>query len=106
MLSKEDYEEMTKTLRGKLDETSSALISEEILSLLSAYNGGYDELDELKQEVDKLKTEKEELLKVNGKLYQQIGFDKEEKEDETIDKNEDEEELSIEDIIDEKGELI
>ena len=46
-----------------------------------------------------------ELLKVNGKLYQRIGFDKEEKED-NIEDAKDEEEIKIEDVIDEKGDLI
>lgn len=105
MISKEDFEKIIDNLRGKLDETTVALVSEEILATISAYNNGFDEYEKSIEEVEKLKGEKEELLKVNGKLYQKIGFDKDEEEKED-DKKEDEEEIKIEDVIDEKGELI
>ena len=105
MISKEEFETLINNLRDKLDETTVALVSEEILATISAYNNGFDEYTKSVEEVEKLKSEKEELLKVNGKLYQRIGFDREEKEDNIEDKK-DEEEIKIEDVIDEKGELI
>lgn len=105
MISKEEFETLINNLRDKLDETTVALISEEILATISAYNNGFDEYEKSVEEVEKLKGEKEELLKVNGKLYQRIGFDKEEKED-NIEDAKDEEEIKIEDVIDEKGDLI
>ena len=105
MISKEEFEKLINNLRDKLDETTVALVSEEILATISAYNNGFDEYTKSVGEVEKLKGEKEELLKVNGKLYQRIGFDREEKEDNIEDKK-DEEEIKIEDVIDEKGELI
>ena len=105
MLSKEEFEKLINNLRDKLDETTVALVSEEILATISAYNNGFDEYTKSIEEANKLKGEKEELLKVNGKLYQRIGFDKEEKED-NIEDAKDEEEIKIEDVIDEKGELI
>ena len=105
MLSKEEFEKLISNLREKLDETTMALVSEELLATLSAYNNGFDEYEKSIEEVEKLKSEKEELLKVNGKLYQKIGFDEEEKTDETDDVK-DEEEIKIEDVIDEKGDLI
>ena len=104
MVSKEEFEKLINNLREKLDETTSALVSEEILATLSAYNNGFDEYEKSVEEVEKLKGEKEELLKVNGKLYQKIGFDKEEEKEE--EKEDDKEEIKIEDVIDEKGELI
>ena len=105
MLSKEEFEKLINNLRDKLDETTVALVSEEILATISAYNNGFDEYEKSVEEVEKLKGEKEELLKVNGKLYQRIGFDRKEKED-NIEDTKDEEEIKIEDVIDEKGELI
>lgn len=105
MISKEEFETLINNLRDKLDETTVALVSEEILATISAYNNGYDEYSKSVEEVEKLKGEKEELLKVNGKLYQRIGFDREEKEN-NIEDGKDEEEIKIEDVIDEKGDLI
>lgn len=106
MISKEDFEKLINNLREKLDETTSALVSEEILATISAYNNGFDEYEKSVEEVEKLKGEKEELLKVNGKLYQKIGFDKEDVIDEKEEDNKEVEEIAIEDVIDEKGELI
>lgn len=106
MLSKEEFEKLINNLRDKLDETTVALVSEELLALLSNYNNGFDEYSKSVEEVEKLKGEKEELLKVNGKLYQRIGFDKEEKEDNIEDNENKDEEIKIEDVIDEKGDLI
>ena len=108
MLNKDEFEKVVNNLRDKLDETTVALVSDELVETVSAYNSGYDEYTKTLEDVEKLKNEKEELLKVNGKLYQRIGFDKEEsKEDNTSkDENIDKEEIKIEDIIDEKGELI
>lgn len=105
MISKEEFERLINNLRDKLDETTVALVSEEILATISAYNNGFDEYEKSVEEVEKLKGEKEELLKVNGKLYQKIGFDREEKED-NIEDVKDKEEIKIEDVIDEKGDLI
>lgn len=105
MISKEEFEKLIDNLRGKLDETTVALVSEEILATISAYNNGFDEYEKSIEEVEKLKGEKEELLKVNGKLYQRIGFDRDEEDDKKEDEP-DEEEIKIEDVIDEKGELI
>ena len=106
MISKEEFEKLINNLRDKLDETTVALVSEEILATISAYNNGFDEYEKSVKEVEKLKGEKEELLKVNGKLYQRIGFDKEDEMEEKKDDVEDEEETKIEDVNDEKGELI
>ena len=106
MISKEEFEKLINNLRDKLEETTVALVSEEILATISAYNNGFDEYEKSVEEVEKLKDEKEELLKVNGKLYQRIGFDREEKEDSIEDNENEDEEIKIEDVIDEKGDLI
>lgn len=105
MMSYEELETLVNEIKGKLDETTGALISEDLLNIVSNYKLGIDEVSRLNEEVETLKSEKDELLKVNGRLFQQIGFEKEEeKEEEEI--TSDEEELTVEDVIDEKGELI
>ena len=106
MLGKEEFETLINNLREKLDDTTSALVSEELLATISAYNNGFDEYTKSVEEVEKLKGEKEELLKVNGKLYQKIGFDKDEKIEKKDDDDKEKEEIKIEDVIDEKGDLI
>lgn len=104
MLSKEEFEQLINKIKEGLDETQSALISEDLLAIVSNYNNAVDSIEEMKTENDKLKSDKEELLKVNGKLFQKIGFEKDEEEPST-EENEEVEEIKIEDIIDEKGDL-
>ena len=58
-----------------------------------------------KEEKDKIKQENEELLKVNGKLFQKVTTKIDDINEEIKDKKEDEE-ISIDEIIDEKGNFI
>ena len=85
MISKEEFEKLINNLRDKLDETTVALVSEEILATISAYNNGFDEYEKSVEEVEKLKGEKEDNIE---------------------DSKDEEEETKIEDVIDERGELI
>lgn len=108
MIELDKFNENINTLRGKLDETTVALVSEDLLNITSMYANASDEYSKMGEEVEKLKTEKEELLKVNGRLYQKIGFDKveEETKNEFKENNNVAQEIKIEDVINEKGEII
>lgn len=105
MISKEDFSKIVSDLKEKLDETNAALISDELISLESAYSNVVDEKESVVSDMEKLKSEKDELIKVNGKLYQRIGFEDKE-EEKTKEVKDDEEEIKIEDVINEKGEMI
>lgn len=106
MLTKEDFEKLINSIKEKLDETTQALVSEDLLGILSSYSNALEEMASLGEKMKKLEEDNAELLKVNGKLFQKIGFDKEEEEEVEEEKVDNVEEISIEDIIDEKGELI
>lgn len=105
MLTKEDFEKLITSIKEKLDETSQALVSEDLLGVLSSYSSAMDEVSTLGEKIGKLETDNAELLKVNGRLFQKIGFDKEEEKEEE-EMTDEGEKLEIEDVIDEKGELI
>ena len=106
MLSKEEFEKLINTIKDGLDETASALISEDLLNVVANYNEAVDGTEEIKAENEKLKADKDELLKVNGRLFQKIGFEKEDEGEQTPEeKDDDVEEIKIEDVIDEKGEI-
>lgn len=106
MLTKEEFESLINSIKEKLDETTQALISDDLVGVLSSYGNALDEIASLGEKIAGLETDKEELLKVNGRLFQKVGFDKvEEPEGEKVEDVE-EEKLEIEDVIDEKGELI
>ena len=104
MLKKEEYETLINKIKDNIDDTQGALISEDLLSVVSNYNSALDEIDKINKENETLKKDKDELLKVNGKLFQKIGFEKEE-EKPTL-PQEQQAEIKIEDIINDKGELI
>lgn len=106
MLTKEDFEKAINETRNKLDDQSQALISEDLLGIMGNYNSALTTLSDRDTELEKLKKDNEELLKVNGRLFQKIGFQKEEKEEDTPFKKEVEEKIDIKDIINEKGEFI
>lgn len=104
----EELETLTNGMRERLGEENSALISEDLLNVLSSYKVSLDKIAELTAENEKLKADKEELLITNGKLFQKIGFEKEE-EAEEVEEDEEEEKTTeeiIEELIDEKGEII
>ena len=105
MLTKEEFENLISSIKEKLDETVQALVSEDLLGVMSSYSNALDEIASLGDKITGLEADKEELLKVNGRLFQKIGFDKEEEKMEE-EKTDDGEKLEIEDVIDEKGELI
>lgn len=106
MLTKEEFEGLINSIKEKLDETTQALISDDLVGVLSSYSNALDEIASLGEKITGLETDKEELLKVNGRLFQKVGFDKEEEVEEKVDDVIEEEKLEIEDVIDEKGELI
>lgn len=106
MLTKEEFEGLITSIKDKLDETTQALISDDLVGVLSSYSNALDEIASLGEKIVGLETDKEELLKVNGRLFQKVGFDKEEVEEKIDEVGEEEEKLEIEDVIDEKGELI
>lgn len=106
MLSYEELEQIVNSVKDRLDETTSALVSEDLLKIISNYRLGIDEIERLNEEVKKLTEDKDELLRVNGRLFQKLGFENEEEEKEVTPDDFNEEKIEIEDVIDEKGELI
>lgn len=106
MLTKEEFESLISSIKEKLDETTQALVSEDLLGVLSSYSNAVDEIANLGEKITKLEGDNAELLKVNGKLFQKIGFENEEQEEVLPENEVKEEEISIEEIVDEKGELI
>ena len=104
MINFEEFENLINDIKSSLDDTTSALLSEKLLNVVSNYKIGVDKIEEMTKDLEKIKNEKDELLKVNGKLFQQIGFDK--VEDEELKEDIKNDEIDINEIINEKGEII
>lgn len=103
-MSYEEMEALISSMKEKLDDTTSAMVSEDLLGMLGSYKGLVDSIAEKEEEIGKLKADKDELLAVNGRLFQKIGFDKEESKEEV--EQPQKEEVQIEEIINERGDLI
>ena len=111
-MTREEFKSLVDAIKEKLDETTGALLAEDLIAILSAYNGKMEEIDKLSEENINLKKDNEEILKVNGQLFQKVGSIPSEKntEEKIIDDGKEEvkeeEKITIEDVIDEKGDLI
>lgn len=107
MLKYDEFETLVNSIRDGLDEVSRANASENFITVLSNYKMALDDIESKLSEIEKLASEKEELLLVNGKLYQKVGMDLiDEANDDSSNDTNDEEVISIEEIIDEKGDFI
>lgn len=107
MLSIDELKALIDKIKEGMDETQSALISEDLLSIVSNYQLASDRIKEVEEELEKLKEDNEELLKVNGRLFQKIGFEEDIKDESAeLPSENSEEEITVEDVIDEKGDLI
>lgn len=107
MLTKEDFEKIITDTRDKLDEKSQALISEDMLGIMGNVNSLLTTLNDQQEEIKKLKNDNDELLKVNGRLFQKVGFEKKEEKSEALPfKEEVVEKIGIDNLINEKGEMI
>ena len=110
-MTREEFKSLVDGIKEKLDETSGALLAEDLIAILSAFNAKMEEVEKLAEENTKLKTDNEEILKVNGQLFQKVGSIPKEKtiEEKIIDDGKEEveeEKITIEDVINEKGDLI
>lgn len=107
MYSIDELKSLIDKIKEGLDETQSALISEDLLSIISNYQLALDEIAKVSEELAKIKADNEELLKVNGRLFQKIGFEEDIKDESSeLPSEENEEEITVEEVINEKGEII
>ena len=102
-MNKEEFETLINSIKEKVNETDSALISEDLLGVVGNYYSALDKIDEVTSLNEKLEKDNKDLIMANGRLFQKIGFQKEETKNTPINQDE-EEEIRLEDIIDEKGE--
>lgn len=102
-MDKDGFNNLISKIRTSIGDEASALNSEDFLGVISAYNTLYDESEKKTEDMKKLKDTNEELLKTNGKLFMQIGFN--DPQPSSIDEKlpSVEKKLTIDEIIDEKG---
>lgn len=100
-MKNEDYENLINGIRTKVGDEMSALIADDLTTLISDNSSMNNEIASKNSEIDKLKNDKENLIKANGNLFQQITMGEEKNK-----KEEPEEEFSFYDMFDENGNFI
>lgn len=102
-MDKDGFNNLISKIRTSIGDEASALNSEDFLGVISAYNTLYDESEKKTEDINKLKTTNDELLKTNGKLFMQIGFNDPQPSSVVERIPKEEKKLTIDEIIDEKG---
>ena len=106
----DNFNSIIDTIKEKVGEEDSALISDELLSLMTQHKATVEQNDKDAKTIESLKTEKEELVSTNAKLFRRIGFEDNEpmtfgtQQNNTNEKED--EEIKIGDIINDNGDII
>lgn len=74
----EEHNKLINGIKEKLGEEETSKIADDLALLISDNTQVNNELKNKDNEIDKLKTDKENLIKVNGNLLQQVTDGKEE----------------------------
>ena len=105
----ESFNETIDHIKEKVGEESSALISDELISLMTEHKTLTEQDNEKAKQIETLKSEKDDLVNANAKLFRRLGFEDEQKTnfvtvpDQT---NQSVDEIKLGDIINDKGEII
>lgn len=71
-MNSEELEKMISSIREKLGEENSALISDDLGLLISSNNNTINQINSLNNDVKTLKEKNDNLVSANGKLLQQV----------------------------------
>ena len=77
-----DLEKVTKNIQKKLGKENSAMITDDLASILTIKSNYEKELENNKNEIEQMKQDKEVLIQANGNLLQQVAMGVEPKKEE------------------------
>lgn len=103
------FNETIDHIKEKVGEENSALISDELISLMTEHKCLTEQDNDKAKQIETLKSEKDDLVNANAKLFRRLGFEDEQKTSFTTPDNTPQqsvEEIKLGDIINQKGELI
>lgn len=106
----ENFNKTIDHIKEKVGEENSALISDELISLMTEHKSLTEQNNEKAEQIATLKSEKDDLVNANAKLFRRLGFEDEQKTTFTTPDNSapnnESEEINIGDIINDNGDLI
>ena len=101
-MQNDDLEAITSSIKSKLGEEATALIADDLGTLITKNTQVYNSMLAKDNEITKLKDDKEKLVIANGNLLQQVPIgtsSKAPKEDEEVEKKS----FNFRSVFDEKG---
>lgn len=102
-MTDEDLIKFTDSMQEKLGEENSALIADDIGTLITANANTQKALRERDDEIAKLKADKEKLILANGNLLKQVPVEHKVKSTEVEDKSEEVKNITVADAFDANG---
>ena len=104
------FNETINHIKEKVGEENSALISDELISLMTEHKSLTEQNESSAKQIETLKSEKDDLVNANAKLFRRLGF---EDEQETTfnranqtEQSQEVEEIKIGDIINNNGDIL
>lgn len=98
-----DLEKITNSIQEKLGEETSAMITDDLASIITIKSNYDKELEDNKAQIDKLKKDKDVLIEANGNLLQKVKMGAEPKKEEKEVKKQDAKNFNFSAMFDEKG---
>lgn len=105
----DNFNKTINEIKEKVGEENSALISDELISLMTEHKSLTEQNESNAKQIETLKSEKDDLVNANAKLFRRIGFEDEQRTTFSTNEtkqNKESEEIQIGDVINNKGEII
>lgn len=102
-----DLEKITKNIQKKLGKENSAMITDDLASIITIKSNYEKQLKENEEEISQIKQDKEVLIQANGNLLQQVTMGAEPKKEEVKEeKKESAKNFNFSAMFDSKGNFI
>lgn len=105
-MKQEDLEKITKGIQKKLGKEQSALINDDLASIVLDNTAMNTELQTRQEKINQLNEDKENLILTNNRLFQQVGIGFEEQKPNEKQEEKKKEKFSFKSVFDEKGNFI
>ena len=102
-MEQEELNNVINSIKEKIGEDLSGQIADDIAKIVTANTTANETISNKDKEIEKLNTEKTNLVVANGNLLQQVSFlpKKEDKKDEN--EKDDDKKIKLSELFDEKG---
>lgn len=104
------FNETINHIKEKVGEENSALISDELISLMTEHKALTEQNESNEKQITTLKSEKDDLVNANAKLFRRLGFEDEQEttfnRTNQTEQTQEVEEIKIGDIINNNGDIL